>query len=57
MTAALAVVGSGLGVGAPFGVDLLAAAIAAAAGAIGIFTGAKRLIAPTDRRAARSPLT
>lgn len=35
----LAVVGSGLGAGAPLGLDLLAAAITGAAGAIGLFTG------------------
>ena len=51
VTAAIAVVGSGLGAGAPFGLDLFAAALAAAAGAIGIFTAAKRLIAPKDQRA------
>ncbi len=51
-TAFLDVVGSGLGAGAPFGRDLIAAAIAAAAGAIGLFTGAKRLITPKDERAA-----
>lgn len=56
VTTVLAVVGSGLAAGLPLGLDLLAAALAAAAGAIGIFTAAKRLVAPSDQRqAAASP--
>jgi hypothetical protein len=50
-TAFMAVLGSGLAAGAAFGLDLVSAALAAAAAAIGLFTGAKRLIAPKDRRA------
>jgi hypothetical protein len=51
VTAFVAVVGSGLAAGIPLGVDLLGAAVAAGAGAIGLFTGAKRLIRPSDQRA------
>ena len=50
-TAFLAVLGSGLAAGATFGLDLVSAAFAAAAAAIGLFTGAKRLLAPKDQRA------
>jgi hypothetical protein len=50
-TAFLTVLGSGLAAGAAFGLDLVSAAFAAAAAAIGLFTGAKRLLAPKDQRA------
>jgi hypothetical protein len=50
-TTVLAVVGSGLAAGVPYGLDLLAAALAAGSAAIGLVAASKRLIAPRDQRA------